>query len=374
MTIRGFLSDALVFGLLLGAVHCGRPQEEPQPGPQVTPSTGGLGGTSWRLVKFQTIAFGTDHSLSVRFDCNRGRDTWRSAAAPQLGFGPLALTRAMCPPGSLHDQLVKQWPYVRSYVMRNGHLFLSLMADGGIYEFEPMSPEGSMDGAIRGTSTYRERMALPPGAVLEATLEDVSRADAPAEVIGRARVERPGNPPIAFAIPYDPSRIDSRHRYAVRARIVVEGKPFFLTDQRYPVLTGGSGSQVEVQLRRVSRSSETTVPLENTYWKLTDLGGTPVIPVAGQPEPHLILNSVTRSAGGSGGCNRMTGQYELSGDSLRLERMLATLMACAGGMETEHAFLRALDQVRRWRIGGRQLELLDESGTAVARFEERHME
>ena len=33
---------------------------------------------------------------------------------------------------------------------------------------------------IEGTATYRERMALPPGAVFEATLEDVSRADAPA--------------------------------------------------------------------------------------------------------------------------------------------------------------------------------------------------
>jgi para-nitrobenzyl esterase len=49
----------------------------------------------------------------------------------------MALTRAMCPPESLHDQLVKHWPYVRSYVIRGGHLHLSLMADGGIYEFEP---------------------------------------------------------------------------------------------------------------------------------------------------------------------------------------------------------------------------------------------
>ena len=36
---------------------------------------------------------------------------------------------------------------------------------------------------IEGTATYRERMALPKGAVFEATLEDVSRADAPAVVV-----------------------------------------------------------------------------------------------------------------------------------------------------------------------------------------------
>ena len=43
----------------------------------------------------------------------------------------------MCPPGSLHDRIAKHWEFVRSYTIKDGHLFLSLMADGGIYEFEP---------------------------------------------------------------------------------------------------------------------------------------------------------------------------------------------------------------------------------------------
>ena len=50
-------------------------------------------------------------------------------------------TRMQCPEGSLHDRIVKQWPFVRSYAIRNGHLHLSLMADGGNYEFEPLSPQ-----------------------------------------------------------------------------------------------------------------------------------------------------------------------------------------------------------------------------------------
>jgi para-nitrobenzyl esterase len=78
-----------------------------------------------------------DGSLIARIDCNRGRGSWKSSGPSQVAFGPLALTRAKCPPGSLHDQLIKQWPYVRSYILKDGHLFLSLMADGGIYEFEP---------------------------------------------------------------------------------------------------------------------------------------------------------------------------------------------------------------------------------------------
>jgi para-nitrobenzyl esterase len=123
-----------------------------------TNSTKDLVGTSWQLVKFQgsddktlipddkakyTIAFNTDASVNVRFDCNRGRGTWKSSEPNQIQFGPLALTRAACPPESLHNRIVKDWGFVRSYVIKEGHLFLSLMADGGIYEFEPMSKSQS---------------------------------------------------------------------------------------------------------------------------------------------------------------------------------------------------------------------------------------
>lgn len=131
----------VTLGLLVGCA---------QIGPQAPRD--GLGGTSWQLVKFQggdgmvlmpddrtryTIAFAADGNVNVRFDCNRGRGLWSSPGPKQVQFGPLALTRAMCPPGSLHDRIARQWPFVRSSTMKDGHLFLSLMADGGSYEFEP---------------------------------------------------------------------------------------------------------------------------------------------------------------------------------------------------------------------------------------------
>jgi putative lipoprotein len=390
MTRRGLVSDVLLAGLLLGALDCSRAQERGASDAQVTPSEPagaqptGLGGTSWRLVKFQggdeltltpddkdkyTIAFGTDGRVSARINCNRGTGTWKSSRPPQLEFGPLALTRAMCLPEPLHDHMVKQWEYVRSYVIKNGHLFLSLMADGGIYEFEPMKPEGSVNATVSGTATYRERMALPPGAVLEATLEDVSRADAPAKVIGRTRVDHPGNPPIRFAIPYDPSRIDPRRRYAVRARILVDEKPFFITDQSYPVLTGGKGNDVELMLRRAATLGGAKLALENTYWKLTQLGGASV--TGTQTEPHLVLDPATRRVTGSAGCNQLSGGYQVNGDRLRMSQTVSTMMACMKGMETEKAFLKALGQVSGWRITGQQLELLDSSGTVLAHFEGR---
>ena len=109
--------------------------------------------TSWQLVRFEggdeavlmpgdpskyTITFGVNGRLTAQIDCNRGRGRWRSEGESLLRLGPLSMTRAKCPEGSLHDQIVKQWPNIRSYVIRDGHLFLALMADGGIYEFEPL--------------------------------------------------------------------------------------------------------------------------------------------------------------------------------------------------------------------------------------------
>jgi heat shock protein HslJ len=66
--------------------------------------------------------------LSARIDCNRGRGKWEAEEPNQLVFGPMALTRAMCPPGSMHDKIAKDLAFVRSYVLTDGHLFLSLMA------------------------------------------------------------------------------------------------------------------------------------------------------------------------------------------------------------------------------------------------------
>jgi para-nitrobenzyl esterase len=110
-----------------------------------------LPGTSWQLVKFQggdgktmtpdagiyTVEFAADGSVSVRLDCNRGRGTWKSIGANQIELGPLALTRAMCPNPALHDQIARQWTAIRSFLIKDGDLFLTLTDDGGSYEFRP---------------------------------------------------------------------------------------------------------------------------------------------------------------------------------------------------------------------------------------------
>jgi uncharacterized lipoprotein YbaY/heat shock protein HslJ len=347
-----------------------------------------LAGTSWQLVKFQggdettltpkdkskyTISFGKEGRVSAQIDCNRGSGNWRSSGPNQLQIGLMTFTRAMCPPGSLHDRIARDLKFVTSYTIKDGHLFLSLLADGGIYEFEsmggsqssdstspvteslfgkrwrltwvkgaavsttkpyiefdPQSKRFSGDGGcnsiaggfevdgmrirfsqsistkracieseiqqvetdflqgleeatefklqgdllhlyagdrplltfrsastgtngsvqtaqVSGTVTYRQRIALTPNAVIEVKLLDVSRADAPAVTIAEQMIKPAGRQvPIAFALDYDPGRIDDRGRYIIQARILESGQVRFINTQPYPVITIGSPKTVNV--------------------------------------------------------------------------------------------------------------------------------
>lgn len=127
------------------------------------PTPPGLAGTTWQLVAMQSmddaqgttrpadpaayqLRFGADGRATLRVDCNRAMGTWQATPSADgrsgsLQFGPLAGTRAMCPPGSLEPQLMRQLPFVRSYLLRDGQLHLSLMADGGILSWAPAKPE-----------------------------------------------------------------------------------------------------------------------------------------------------------------------------------------------------------------------------------------
>ncbi len=127
--------------LLLCTAACARAQPKPE-----------LAGTSWQLVEVQymddttvrpddgakyTLAFRDDGDAEARADCNRAATTYTSPQPGQLVFGVFAATLAACPPGSLDARFLRDLGYVRSYLLRDGRLYLSLMADGGIYTFAP---------------------------------------------------------------------------------------------------------------------------------------------------------------------------------------------------------------------------------------------
>ncbi len=223
----------------------------------------------------------------------------------------------------------------------------------------PASPPTAM---VSGTATYRERMALPPGAVFEARLEDVSRADAPAVLIASIRAESPGAPPFRFAIPYDPARIAPAHNYAIRARVMLGEEPLFVSDTRVPLPSGPDAAPLTITMVRAAAT------LEDTRWELVRLGDAPVVLEAGQRAPYIVLAASDRRVSGFAGCNRLMGDYKAEGAKLTFTQLAGTMMACAQGMELEQALHAALAKVAGWRLEGNDLTLLDAGGTALASF------
>lgn len=113
---------------------------------------------------------------------------------------------------------------------------------------------------VRGEATYRERIAVPPGAQLEVLLLDVSRADAPSQTISGVTLSDIGQPPYPFKIAYRPDQIVSSHQYVVRARLMHDGRLLFTTDQAYPVLTRGHPNEVQLMLKRVGAPPTASTP------------------------------------------------------------------------------------------------------------------
>lgn len=143
------LSTLAALAAALCAAGCASPPAAPT-----------LAGTSWQLISIAsmddrqgtltladpsryTLTFGRDGSAAMRLDCNRGSAPWQATPGPEatsgsLSFGPIAATRALCPPPAIDARVLRDLPYVRSFLLRDGRLHLSLMADGGIYSWAPL--------------------------------------------------------------------------------------------------------------------------------------------------------------------------------------------------------------------------------------------
>lgn len=84
---------------------------------------------------------------------------------------------------------------------------------------------------VSGTINIRQRVALPPDAVLTVTLSDASLADAPAHVLAQKAVRTEGKQaPFNFVLPYNQAQIQPNARILLSAAITVNGQLMFITD------------------------------------------------------------------------------------------------------------------------------------------------
>ena len=229
------------------------------------------------------------------------------------------------------------------------------------------------DAQISGTVISRERLYVPPDALFEAALVDVTREGYPPRVLGRQRIDPAGPLPYMLRIPYRQADVHAQGRYEVRAAVMQQGRLLLDTPRLHPVLIDPAFRHVDVILARVPALQATaaaSVPLRQTYWKLVEVvDDAPVdAPAEGQAAAHLVLQRDAGRVSGSGGCNRFVGQYVQEGGQLRLSRMSASLRLCLAGGGSEPAFFQRLGAVAYYRQQGRTLELRGEDGTPLLRF------
>ncbi len=232
--------------------------------------------------------------------------------------------------------------------------------------------------SIEGQVIYRERMLLPPNAEIQVTLEDVAGADVPATIVASKRFPAEGAPPYPFTLDYDPAEIDSKGRYALRARIEADSRLMFTNDTYIPAFGAEAKRPAEIQVVRATTDPDTPAmsetSLTDTYWKLIELDHAPAGLGAGDREPFMVLGSVDSRVHGFGGCNRFMGGYAQYQSELIFSQLASTMMACIDGMDLERRFLEALGQVKRYAISGKSLMLYGEGEQPILRFESGRME
>jgi heat shock protein HslJ len=82
-----------------------------------------------------TLTFSTDGTVAVKVDCNTGSGSY-TIDGSKIEFGPMALTMAMCPPESLHDQFLMLLGDVDTFGMQDDQLVFTLKDDAGEMRFQ----------------------------------------------------------------------------------------------------------------------------------------------------------------------------------------------------------------------------------------------
>jgi putative lipoprotein len=231
----------------------------------------------------------------------------------------------------------------------------------------PFVTSTDSEPVLKGTVSYRERIALPPDSMLVVSLTDTSPVIVTTRIVAEAVLRVDGKePPIPFELAYDRARIASDRDYGIRAAIRSGDRILFETSGAYPVIIRGNPKRVELQLVRGAADAALAVPtLVGSAWRLEDLAG------SGTPdriEATLEFPEAGRVAG-LASCNRFFGYFETSGASLTIARLGATKKLCPPAlMDQETKYLRALEGAERFAIQGTTLTVYSQGLDKPLRF------
>ena len=150
-----------------------------------SPARSELQDTAWRLVEIRpadgaamtpqdrsayTLVLGIDGTALLEIDCNRGNGKWSSGGPGRIEFGPIATTRALCPPGSLHDSFLAAIERVTDYAIVDERLLLTAGSEGDIMEFEHAA-QPPVAATVLGSEIRTDDAGEMQAAILKALFE-----------------------------------------------------------------------------------------------------------------------------------------------------------------------------------------------------------
>ena len=222
-----------------------------------------LEGTSWLVRGYNNgrggvVSAGPEATLHITFTeggtaagscgCNQYTGGYQ-LDGQQIRFGHIASTRKMCQ---------------GEEVMQRESAFLSALASAATWEVRgnrlqlrraDRALALDLVAAVTGSVTFSAYPLLPPDAEIRVSLQDISRMDVPATVVGEQVMRATdGTSPVRFQVSFDPADIDPRYTYGLRARITHDGKLIYTSTRAYPVITRGAPRYgIEIQVEPVGR-------------------------------------------------------------------------------------------------------------------------
>jgi uncharacterized lipoprotein YbaY len=150
---------------------------------------------------------------------------------------------------------------------------------------------------LAGRVVTKAKVALPPNAVLEVQVADVTRTDAAPVVVARRTISPLGAPPWAFTLRADSlAALDPSHVYSLTARVLVDGKPRLVSKKRTLVNPARLADTLEVAVEPVPRTvgvrfGPPAAPGVAPGTDAADLWNPPVGPVTlPAPNPPLVAS------------------------------------------------------------------------------------
>jgi heat shock protein HslJ len=383
--VYGLDGDTLLLDLPADSGTLKLAEDPPQPEePELDPE---LMGKAWQWYEFvspvdtvvvedperYTVEFASDGTVHIRADCNRVNGKY-TAGASRIDIEAMAMTRAMCPPGSLSNDFVKVLNDAVVYSFEGDTLLLDLPMDSGTLKLaedppvlpppEPTpTPEPDVDPALLGTVWQWYQFVSPEQEVM---VDNPPTYTVEFMADGRVNVRADCNRGTGRYTARE-GRIEIQDMAMTLAACLPGslGDAFVEGLTTATIYSFGDDSlllDLPMDVGTMMLAEDPPVPpgvdpeLAGKAWRWTTLqdptGTTPI----DQPDHYQVWFGRDRSVRVRADCNSATGSYTIRGGNLSIQTGPTTLAACPpGSLGTQ--FLANLDAAGSYTIQGKTLRI-----------------